>query len=114
MEGCINGRCWYVSILHLTLLYLTCLASLLLILLLGAYLIVFITGWANLSPNILPAVPSGNLGYFDNAAYLGPATGGVINFVMLALLIFAFGTVSGAHFNPVSTHFLSLSRPDQA
>lgn len=80
--------------------------------LLGAYLIIFITGWANISPNVIPTVPGPEFGYFANGAYLGPATGGVINFIILTLLIFAFGTVSGAHFNPVSCGQFNIPKPD--
>lgn len=104
MESCNDGECWYVSKLtlhHLTQPPTRC-VSLRLIRLPGTYLIVFVTAWANLSPNSLPEEPGPEFGYFANAAYLGPATGGVINFILLTLLIFAFGTVSGAHFNPVS------------
>ena len=41
--------------------------------------------------------------YFDNAAYLGPTTGGLSNFLLLTLFIFVFGIVSGAHLNPTIT-----------
>ena len=40
-------------------------------------LLVFLTGFANISPNTLPKPPTARLGYFDNAAYLGPLTGGL-------------------------------------
>lgn len=47
--------------------------------------------------------PTARLGYFDNAAYLGPATGGLSNFLVLTLFTFIFGVISGAHLNPTIT-----------
>lgn len=66
-------------------------------------LLVFLTVWANISPAILPTAPDPQFGYFDNAAYLGPTTGGLSNFLILSLFTFAFGVVSGAHLNPTIT-----------
>ena len=66
----------------------------------GVLPLVFLTGWANISPNVLPTA---DLGYFDNAAYLGPITGSISNFLILTLFTFAFGIVSGVHLNPAIT-----------
>jgi glycerol uptake facilitator-like aquaporin len=69
----------------------------------GTMFLVFLTCWANISPNMLPVAPDQRFGYFDNAAYLGPLTGGLSNFLILTLFTFIFGIVSGAHLNPTIT-----------
>lgn len=66
-------------------------------------LLVFLTVWANISPDTVPVAPDPRFGYFDNAAYLGPLTGGLSNFLILTLFTFAFGVASGAHLNPTIT-----------
>lgn len=38
----------------------------------------------------------------SDAAYLGPLTGGVSNFLLLTLFTFSFGVTTGAHLNPAS------------
>jgi hypothetical protein len=46
------------------------------------------------------------MGHFDNAAFLGPLVGGVLNFISLTLT-FCFCAVSGAHLNPtIAIHSL--------
>lgn len=65
--------------------------------------LVFLTLYANVSPNVLPATATDRFGYFDNAAYLGPLTGGLSNFLILSLFMFSFGAVSSAHLNPTIT-----------
>lgn len=69
----------------------------------GSFSLVFLTVYANISPSGIPVQPDAQLGYFDNAAYLGPLTGGLSNFLILSLFTFAFATVSGAHLNPTIT-----------
>lgn len=69
----------------------------------GTMLLVFLTGWANLSLDVLPEPFTARYGPFNNAAYLGPAFGGLSNFLILTLFTFAFGVVTGAHLNPTIT-----------
>jgi glycerol uptake facilitator-like aquaporin len=66
-------------------------------------MLIFITIWINMSPQQIPVPPSAQLGQFDSSAFLGPLIGGITNFILLSLLIFCFGSVSGAHFNPTIT-----------
>ncbi|KAF2100582.1 aquaporin-like protein [Rhizodiscina lignyota] len=70
---------------------------------LGTLMVVYITIWANASPNVIPAQPTAQLGPFDNAAFIGPLVGGLINFMVLTLFTFGFGAVTGAHLNPAIT-----------
>ncbi|RGP73185.1 aquaporin pip-type [Fusarium longipes] len=69
----------------------------------GTLLFVFITVWANASPNDIPVLPTRQLGSFNNASFIGPLIGGVLNTIFITLFITAFGAVSGAHFNPLIT-----------
>lgn len=69
----------------------------------GTLMLVYITMWASMSPNVQPEPPDAQLGNFNNAAFIGPAVGGLINFVILTLFIICFGAVTGAHFNPTIT-----------
>ncbi|KAJ4256167.1 hypothetical protein NW762_009244 [Fusarium torreyae] len=69
----------------------------------GSLMFVYITIWASLSPNVIPAPPTAQLGPFNNAAFIGPLIGGICNFFFTTLFITSFGAVSGAHFNPLIT-----------
>lgn len=69
----------------------------------GTLMFVYITIWASMSPNVRPQPPDAQLGNFNNAAFIGPAVGGFINFALLTLFIICFGAVTGAHFNPSIT-----------
>ena len=66
-------------------------------------MIVWLTIYANLSPAVIPQVPTQRWGNFDNAAFVGPLVGGVLNFLYLTIFTFCFGAVSGAHLNPTIT-----------
>ena len=66
-------------------------------------MLVFLSLFVGLSPAEIPTPPDPQFGVFDNAAFLGPLIGGIFNFVLLTILIFVFGTVSGAHLNPTIT-----------
>jgi glycerol uptake facilitator-like aquaporin len=48
-------------------------------------------------------MPSETLGPFNRVYFIGPLVANIINAILLALLIFSFGAVSGAHFNPLIT-----------
>lgn len=72
--------------------------------------LVLITIWADISLDVLPVQPTAQLGYFDNATYFGLLTGGIALFVFLALFIFSFGAVSGAHLNPGIMFITFLAR----
>ncbi|RFN47636.1 aquaporin pip-type [Fusarium flagelliforme] len=69
----------------------------------GTLMFVYITSWANASPDVIPTRPTAQLGNFDNAAFLGPLIGGILNFLFVTLFISSFGAISGAHFNPLIT-----------
>jgi glycerol uptake facilitator-like aquaporin len=69
----------------------------------GTLMIVWLTIYANISPATIPDGPTERWGTFDNAAFVGPLVGGVLNFLYLTLFTFCFGAVSGAHLNPTIT-----------
>ncbi|ETI25992.1 hypothetical protein G647_02769 [Cladophialophora carrionii CBS 160.54] len=69
----------------------------------GTLLFVYASAWDSLSPNTPPPLPSETLGPFNRVSFIGPLVANVINAILLALLIFSFGAVSGAHFNPLIT-----------
>ena len=73
-------------------------------------MLTFLAGWASNSPDALPALPTDRYGYFNNAAYLGPATGGIASFLLLTLFTFSFGVVSGSHLNPTITFATFVAR----
>lgn len=69
----------------------------------GTFMLVWLTIYANVSPAVIPDAPTGRWGIFDNAAFVGPLVGGLLNFLYLTLFTFCFGAVSGAHLNPTIT-----------
>src|SRR5262249_42266940 len=69
----------------------------------GSMILVYATAWNSLSPNIPTANPSPTSGVFSTAAFLGPLVGACLNSIILALLIFGFGAISGGHMNPLIT-----------
>ncbi|KAF4453164.1 aquaporin-like protein [Fusarium austroafricanum] len=69
----------------------------------GSLLLVWLTIYANVSPASIPAAPTQRWGVFDNASFMGPLVGGILNFFYLTLFTFCFGAVSGAHLNPTIT-----------
>jgi glycerol uptake facilitator-like aquaporin len=69
----------------------------------GTFMLVWVTIYSNSSPNVLPEAPTARWGTFNNAAFLGPLIGGILNFMFLTLFTFCFGGVSGAHLNPTIT-----------
>ena len=66
-------------------------------------MLVYISIWSALSPNVLPTPPTAQLGQFGNAAFIGPLAGSVVNFLLLTLFTISFGAVTGAHLNPTIT-----------
>ena len=76
-------------------------------------LIVFLTVWISLSPSKAPIPsPTTAAGVFSTTPFLGALVGGVSNFVLLSLFIFAFSPVSGGHLNPnitIATFFARLT-----
>lgn len=66
-------------------------------------LLTWATIFVGISPAIAPELPTPRWGVFDNAAFIGPVTGAISNFLFLTLFIFTFGAVSGAHLNPLIT-----------
>lgn len=66
-------------------------------------MLVWLTIYANISPAILPQGPTERWGLFDNASFVGPLVGGLLNFLYLTIFTFCFGAVSGAHLNPTIT-----------
>lgn len=78
----------------------------------GTLLFAYVTIWSNISPDTIPTQPTAQLGYFDNAAYLGPTAGALQNFLLLTLFTFVFGVLTGAHLNPtitIATFFARLT-----
>lgn len=61
------------------------------------------TIFASSSPPTLPQPPTERWGVFDNASFVGPIVGSLLNFLFLSLFIFCFGGVTGAHLNPTIT-----------
>jgi glycerol uptake facilitator-like aquaporin len=66
-------------------------------------MLVYVTIWANMSPNTIPEAPTAQFGNFNNAAFIGPVVGGITNWILLTLMTFTFGALSGAHLNPTIT-----------
>ncbi len=64
---------------------------------------VYASAWNSLSPNVAPPLPSETLGPFNRVYFIGPLVANTINAIVLALLIFSFGAISGAHFSPLIT-----------
>ncbi|KAJ9610556.1 hypothetical protein H2200_005333 [Cladophialophora chaetospira] len=69
----------------------------------GSMIFVYASAWNSLSPDIPPPPPSNTLGPFNRVYFIGPLVANTINAILLALLIFSFGAISGAHFNPLIT-----------
>ena len=65
-------------------------------------MLVWITIYANISPMVLPDSPTPRFGTFDNASFIGPLVGGILNFFYITIFTFCFGAVTGAHLNPTS------------
>jgi glycerol uptake facilitator-like aquaporin len=79
----------------------------------GTMLLVFLTIWISLSPATAPIpTPTTAAGVFSTTRFLGALVGGVSNFILLSLFIFAFSPVSGGHLNPnitIATFFARLT-----
>ncbi|CAI6090616.1 unnamed protein product [Clonostachys chloroleuca] len=69
----------------------------------GSLMLVWLTIYANVSPATIPAMPTQRWGNFDNASFIGPLVGGILNFFYITMFTFCFGAVSGAHLNPTIT-----------
>jgi glycerol uptake facilitator-like aquaporin len=69
----------------------------------GTLMLVWLTIYATASPATIPAEPSPRWGVFDNASFIGPLVGSLLNFIYLTIFTFCFGAVSGAHLNPTIT-----------
>ena len=69
----------------------------------GSLMLVWATVYANSSPAVLPEEPTARWGVFDNASFVGPLVGGILNFFYVSMFIFCLGGVSGAHLNPTIT-----------
>ncbi|KIX01814.1 uncharacterized protein Z518_09541 [Rhinocladiella mackenziei CBS 650.93] len=69
----------------------------------GTLLLVYAAAWNSLSPNIPPPRPSPTSGVFSAVTFLGPLVGACINSILMSLLIYSFGAISGGHMNPLIT-----------
>ncbi|KEF59420.1 uncharacterized protein A1O9_04264 [Exophiala aquamarina CBS 119918] len=69
----------------------------------GTLVLVFQSGYVGLSPNTPPPAPSATTGAFATSSFLGPLIGAILNVIVLTLLIYSFGAISGAHMNPLIT-----------
>lgn len=66
-------------------------------------ILVYASSWNSLSPTTRPPPPSPTSGVFSTTAFLGPLVAACINSILIALLIYCFGAISGAHLNPLIT-----------
>ncbi|KAF8199761.1 hypothetical protein K438DRAFT_1905829 [Mycena galopus ATCC 62051] len=69
----------------------------------GTLILVYVTAWASLSPNTPPEPPTSPASVFATAAFLGPLVGGILNAIVIPLLIYGFGSISGGHLNSFIT-----------
>ncbi|KIW47674.1 uncharacterized protein PV06_00344 [Exophiala oligosperma] len=76
----------------------------------GTMILVFGSTYNSLSPYIPPPTPSPTSGVFGTVAFLGPLVAACINAVLIAILIYCFGAISGAHLNPLITFATFFAR----
>lgn len=51
-------------------------------------LLTFVTGFLGLSPNVIPAPPTGTAGPFSTTTFLGPLTAFLPNMIIITMLIY--------------------------
>jgi len=73
-------------------------------------ILVFATAYNSLSPGTPPPKPSPTSGVFSTSPFLGPLVSACINAIIIAILIFCFGAISGAHLNPLITFATFFAR----
>jgi hypothetical protein len=66
-------------------------------------LLSYLTIFASLSPSTAPLPPTPRYGPFNNAAFIGPVVGAVVNWLTITLFTFTFSPITGAHLNPTIT-----------
>lgn len=64
-------------------------------------MLTYLTIWAAVSPDVIALPPDPRFGLFNNAAFIGPCVGTVVNWLAITLFTFTFSPVSGAHLNPM-------------
>ncbi|KPI41690.1 Aquaporin-1 [Cyphellophora attinorum] len=69
----------------------------------GTLLSTFASVWFAMSPNLPPPPPDPVGGIIDTATFKAALAGSVQAAFLIALLVYGFGSVSGAHFNPLIT-----------
>ncbi|EXJ88135.1 hypothetical protein A1O1_05063 [Capronia coronata CBS 617.96] len=69
----------------------------------GTMVLVFAASWNSLSPPGPPPPPSPSSGVFGTSFFIAPLVAACINAILITLLTFSFGAVSGAHMNPLIT-----------
>jgi glycerol uptake facilitator-like aquaporin len=80
---------------HIHMIYLLCPS--------GTLLSTFASVWFAMSPNLPPPPPDPVGGIIDTATFKAALAGSVQAAFLIALLVYGFGSVSGAHFNPLIT-----------
>lgn len=73
-------------------------------------ILVFGSAYNSLSPGHPPPQPSVTSGPFSTVIFLGPLVSACINTIIIAILIYCFGAISGAHFNPLITFATFFAR----
>lgn len=73
-------------------------------------ILVFGSAYNSLSPHTRPPTPSPTSGVFSTVVFLGPLVGSCINAILIAILIYCFGAISGAHLNPLITFATFFAR----
>ncbi|KAI1618522.1 aquaporin-like protein [Exophiala viscosa] len=76
----------------------------------GTMILVFGSTYNSLSPGHPPPQPSLTTGAFGTVTFLGPLVASCINTIIISILIFCFGAISGAHFNPLITFATFFAR----
>ncbi len=73
-------------------------------------ILVFGSAYDSLSPGTPPPQPSPTSGVFSTTSFLGPLVAACINTILITLLIYCFGAISGAHLNPLITFATFFAR----
>ncbi|KAK5274279.1 hypothetical protein LTR96_000879 [Exophiala xenobiotica] len=76
----------------------------------GTMILVFGSAYDSLSPGTPPPKPSATSGVFSTTSFLGPLVAACINTILITLLIYCFGAISGAHLNPLITFATFFAR----
>ncbi|KIW17022.1 hypothetical protein PV08_04213 [Exophiala spinifera] len=76
----------------------------------GTMILVFGSTYNSLSPYTPPPTPTTTSGVFGTVVFLAPLVAACINAILIAILIYCFGAISGAHLNPLITFATFFAR----